>query len=69
MLPEHVAQLKHDLAETKKTDKPIIDEQQIEEFEVNNRLCNKCKQANFNLMYTVIYQNPHQPLSVTEITM
>ncbi|MGN7324767.1 YolD-like family protein [Bacillus altitudinis] len=33
MLPEHVAQLKHDLAETKKTDKPIIDEQQAEEFE------------------------------------
>ncbi|MED1749275.1 hypothetical protein [Bacillus zhangzhouensis] len=28
MLPEHVARLKHDLAETKKTDKPIIDEQQ-----------------------------------------
>lgn len=33
MLPEHVAQLKHDLAETKKTDKSIIDEQQAEEFE------------------------------------
>ncbi|MDM5320054.1 YolD-like family protein [Bacillus altitudinis] len=33
MLPEHVARLKHDLAETKKTDKPIIDEQYIEEFE------------------------------------
>ncbi|MGM0968734.1 MAG: YolD-like family protein [Bacillota bacterium] len=33
MLPEHVAQLKDDLAETKKTDKPIIDEQQAEEFE------------------------------------
>ncbi|MBS4747566.1 YolD-like family protein [Bacillus altitudinis] len=33
MLPEHVARLKHDLAETKKIDKPIIDEQQAEEFE------------------------------------
>ncbi|MEI4790671.1 YolD-like family protein [Bacillus sp. FJAT-53060] len=33
MLPEHVTRLKHDLAETQKTDKPIIDEQQIEEFE------------------------------------
>ncbi|PCK21376.1 hypothetical protein CEY02_08355 [Bacillus pumilus] len=33
MLPEHVARLKHDLAETKKTDKPIIDQQQTEEFE------------------------------------
>ncbi|MCM2988297.1 YolD-like family protein [Bacillus safensis] len=32
MLPEHVAQLKHDLAETKKIDKPIIDEQQAKEF-------------------------------------
>ncbi len=29
MLSEHVARLKHDLSETKKTDKPIIDEQQI----------------------------------------
>ncbi|WP_144494483.1 YolD-like family protein [Bacillus pumilus] len=34
MLPEHVARLKQDLAVTKKTDKPIIDEQQAEEFEV-----------------------------------
>ncbi len=33
MLPEHVARLKHDLADTKKTAKPIIDEQQAEEFE------------------------------------
>ncbi|MBY0185952.1 YolD-like family protein [Bacillus altitudinis] len=33
MLPEHVARLKHDLAESKKIDKPIIDEQQAEEFE------------------------------------
>jgi len=34
MLPEHVAQLNHDLAETKKIDKPIIDERQTEEFEL-----------------------------------
>ncbi|WP_187441357.1 YolD-like family protein [Bacillus pumilus] len=34
MLPEHVTQLNHDLAETKKIDKPIIDERQAEEFEL-----------------------------------
>ncbi|MCM2988284.1 YolD-like family protein [Bacillus safensis] len=41
MLPKHVARLKHDLAETKKTDKPIIDEQQAEEFESTNCLRNE----------------------------